>query len=79
MAAIELRGLRYLAASAVAGDFARAGMGRRRTAEMIVVECSLSGVLRPTVAHVAVLVTVFDFGGDPASDFVRMRMNPPFG
>jgi hypothetical protein len=30
-------------------------------------------------SHVAVLVGVFDFGGDPAADFVRMRMEPPFG
>jgi hypothetical protein len=30
-------------------------------------------------SHVAALVTAFDFGGDPAADFVRMRMVPPFG
>ena len=36
-------------------------------------------LLRATFSHVAVLVAVFDFGGDPAADFVRMRMEPPFG
>ena len=36
-------------------------------------------LLRATLSHVAVLVAVFDFGGDPAADFVRMRMEPPFG
>jgi hypothetical protein len=36
-------------------------------------------LLQAAFSHVAVLVTVFDFGGDPAADFVRMRMEPPFG
>ena len=36
-------------------------------------------LLQAAFSHVAVLVTVFDFGGDPAADFVRMRIEPPFG
>lgn len=36
-------------------------------------------LFRATSSHVTALVTVFDFGGDPAADFVRMRMVPPFG
>ena len=36
-------------------------------------------LLQVTLSHVAVLVTVFDFSGDPAAAFVRMRMEPPFG
>lgn len=36
-------------------------------------------LFRTTSSHVAALVTVFDFGGNPAADFVRMRMVPPFG
>jgi hypothetical protein len=36
-------------------------------------------LLQAAFSHVAVLVTVFDFGDDPAADFVRMRMEPPFG
>jgi hypothetical protein len=39
----------------------------------------IADLLQATVSHVAVLVPVFDFGGDPAGDFVRMRMEPPFG
>ena len=35
-----------------------------------------SRLLRAVFSHVASLVTVFDFGGDPAADFVRMRMEP---
>jgi|HubBroStandDraft_2_1064218.scaffolds.fasta_scaffold80660_1 hypothetical protein len=41
--------------------------------------CREKHLLQATFSHVAVLVTVFDFGGDPAADFVRMRMEPPFG
>jgi Antibiotic biosynthesis monooxygenase len=36
-------------------------------------------LLQAAFSHVAVLVTVFDFGDDPAADFVRIRMEPPFG
>ena len=29
--------------------------------------------------YVAAFVAVFDFGGNPAADLARMRMEPPFG
>lgn len=33
----------------------------------------------PGFPHVAVFVAVLDFGGNPATDLARMRMEPPFG
>lgn len=33
----------------------------------------------PGLLHVVVFVAVFDFGGNPAADLARMRMEPPFG
>jgi hypothetical protein len=37
------------------------------------------GRARRLFSHVAVLVTAFDLGADPAADFLRMRMEPSFG
>src|SRR4051794_9343884 len=34
---------------------------------------------RARSSHVAGLAEVFDFGGDSAADFLRMRKEPPFG
>jgi hypothetical protein len=36
-------------------------------------------LFRATSTHIGVLVTDFDFGGDPAPGLVRIRMVPPFG
>ena len=36
-------------------------------------------LFRATSTHIGVLVTDFDFGGDPATGLVRIRMVPPFG
>jgi hypothetical protein len=61
-------------AAAKAGSNSRWDAAKRRETRVV-----RKTLFRATSTHIGVLATDFDFGGDPATGLVRIRMVPPFG